>query len=141
LRPAGSNGITYLDGIQVSSVSIAAVGNLDSGQPTNIGQDPTGTYSESGEFDLDDMGVWRRVLTPLEVAGMFVAGASNGVNFASAPVRIQAQAASGQVRLTWSGGLLQAADQVAGPYSDVNGATSPYSVSPAAAKKFYCLRQ
>ena len=72
---------------------------------------------------------------------MYLAGASNSVNFVSAPVRIQAQLVAAQVQLVWSGGLLQAADQVGGPYTDVANANSPYSVAPAAAKKFYRLRQ
>jgi hypothetical protein len=62
------NGITYLDGLEVSSVAIASVGDLDTHQPTVVGQDPTGTYVETATFDLNDLGVWRRVLTPLEAA-------------------------------------------------------------------------
>jgi hypothetical protein len=135
------NGITYLDGLEVSSVSIASVGDLDTHQPTVVGQDPTGTYAETATFDLNDLGVWRRVLTPLEAASMYLAGASNSVNFVSAPVRLQAQLVAAQVQLVWSGGLLQAADQVSGPYTDVANANSPYSVAPAGTKKFYRLRQ
>jgi hypothetical protein len=82
-----------------------------------------------------------KLQTPLEAAGIYVAGASNNVNFVSAPVRLQAQLVAGQAQLVWSGGLLQAADQVSGPYTDVANANSPYSVAPAAAKKFYRLRQ
>ena len=44
------------------------------------------------------------------------------------------------ITLTWSGGLLQAADTVTGVYSDVPGATSPYSVPASGSKKFYRLR-
>ena len=139
------NGITYLDGLEVASVSIASIGDLDTHQPTVVGQDPTGAYddglSDVVQFDLNDMGVWRRVLTPLEAASIYVAGASNNVNFVSAPVRLQAQLVAGQAQLVWSGGLLQAADQVSGPYTDVANANSPYSVAPAGAKKFYRLRQ
>jgi hypothetical protein len=133
-------GLTYLDGLQVSSVSIASVGDLDAGQPTNIGQDPTGSYSETALFDLDDMGVWRRVLTPLEVASIYAAGASHGANFVSSPVRIAAQSVSGQVQLVWSGGILQSADRVNGSYTDLPYAASPYSVAPSA-MKFFRVRQ
>ena len=139
------NGITYLDGLEVASISIPSIGDLDTHQPTVVGQDPTGRYDDGlrdvVQFDLNDMGVWRRVLTPLEAAGMYVAGASNNVNFVSSPVRLQAQLVAGQAQLVWSGGLLQAADQVSGPYSDVANANSPFSVAPAGAKKFYRLRQ
>ena len=131
-----SVGLTYLDGLQVSSVAIASVGDLDTGQPTNIGQDPTGAYGETAQFDLDDLGVWRRVLTPLEVASIYTAGGSLGANLVSAPVKITAQSVGGQVQLAWSGGLLQSADRVNGSYTDLPYATSPYRVTPSGMKYF-----
>jgi hypothetical protein len=133
-------GLTYLDGLQVSSVSIASVGDLDTAQPTNIGQDPTGAYSESAQFDLDDMGVWRRVLTPFEVASIYAAGTGHSANLVSAPVRITARFVSGQVQLVWSGGILQSADRVNGSYTDLPYATSPYGVT-ASGLKFFRVRQ
>lgn len=45
----------------------------------------------------------------------------------------------GRVEITYASGLLQSADLVEGPYTDVVGATSPYSVTPEGAK-FYRLR-
>jgi hypothetical protein len=135
--------LTYLDGIQVDQSPIANVGNIDTGKPTNIGQDPTGTYDGGGpaEADVDDMGVWRRVLTPLEVAGMYVAGNSNGVSFASARVKITIQVTGSQVKVTWPAGILQSATEAAGPYTDVTGATSPLTVTASGARKFYRVRQ
>ena len=65
-------------------------------------------------------------VSPLEVSAMYVVAASNRVSFVSAPTRIRAQLAAGQVQLLWSGGLLQSADVVSGPYNDVQGATAPY---------------
>ncbi|MDB6035903.1 MAG: Immunoglobulin I-set domain protein, partial [Verrucomicrobiales bacterium] len=44
---------------------------------------------------------------------------------------------AGQLQLQWSQGTLQSADNVAGPYSIVNGATSPYTVSIVTGNKFY----
>jgi hypothetical protein len=44
------------------------------------------------------------------------------------------------ITLTWSDGILQSADNVVGPYSDVPLATSPYTVSALAPQKFYRLR-
>jgi Concanavalin A-like lectin/glucanases superfamily/Immunoglobulin domain/Immunoglobulin I-set domain len=133
-------GTTYLDGAPVDARSIAAVGDVNTGQPTNIGQDPTGTYAESGENDIDDFGVWQRVLTPQEVAAMYAAGKVNGVTFAVPQVKLTIQPVGNQVRITWPSGVLQSADVVTGPYSDVPSATSPYTISPSAAKKFYRVR-
>jgi hypothetical protein len=139
------NGVTYLDGVQVSSVPITSIGNLDTGEVSNVGQDPTGTYddglSDVVQFDLDDLGVWRRALSPLEVGAMYIVAASNHLSFVSAPTRIRAQLVAGQVQLVWSGGLLQAAGQVSGSYTNVAGANSPYTVAPTAARTFYRVRQ
>lgn len=50
------------------------------------------------------------------------------------------RAAAGSVDVTFEG-ILQAADAVAGPWSDVSGATSPWSVPSAGAGKFYRTRR
>jgi hypothetical protein len=140
------NALSYLDSVLVDVHPIGhpngpGIGDIDSSLPTNIGQDPTGEYSSVALIDLDDIGVWQRVLTPLEVSGMYVVGVSNHVSFGAVPVRLSIQRTGAQVRLTWPAGLLQSASQAAGPYADVPGATSPYIVTPAGAKQFYRLRQ
>jgi len=134
-------GITYLDGLQVDSRSISSVGSVDQAATTSIGQDPNGTYGESGEADLDDLGVWRRILTPLEASGIYIAAVSNGVSFASAPVKLSITPAGSQLRLTWTGsGILQAAGSVSGAYTNVPGSTSPYLVTPAVGQGFYRVK-
>jgi len=46
-----------------------------------------------------------------------------------------------QTIVTWDDGILQSADDVTGPWSDVPGATSPHVVNTGAAgRKFYRLR-
>jgi hypothetical protein len=46
-----------------------------------------------------------------------------------------------QVRVTWSTGTLQQADQVQGPYIDIDPQpTSPWTFTPAGAKKFFRVR-
>lgn len=135
------NGVTYLDGVQVDSRSVAGVGDIDQAAPTNIGQDPNGTYGETGEADVDDMGVWRRVLTPLEVGAMYVAGRSNGVSFASAPVTLSVTKSGGQLQFTWPGsGTLQGAGTVSGAFTNITGAASPYSVAPSAAEGYFRVK-
>jgi hypothetical protein len=79
------NAITYLDGRQVDVEDISHVGNLDTGNATVVGQDPTGTYRFGGSAFLDDLGVWRRALSPLEVGAIYLAGADYGVTFATPP--------------------------------------------------------
>jgi hypothetical protein len=46
----------------------------------------------------------------------------------------------GAVTITWVSGVLQQADDVLGPYSDVPGATSPWPVGGSAPQKFYRVR-
>lgn len=84
------NAVSYLDGVQVDSRSIApGADTLDSGLPTNIGQDGTGEYTDNGSVGIDgglidDVGIWRRLLTASEVARIFAA-AQNNVNLSSVP--------------------------------------------------------
>ena len=68
-----ANLVTYLDGSPAlqyrrAGNSISAVANLDAAAPANIGQDPTGTYRETCEAWIAELGVWNRALTPLEAA-------------------------------------------------------------------------
>ena len=66
------------------------------------------------------------------------------LNAQAAGITLQ-RLAPNQLRLTWSVGVLQQADNVSGPYTDVtvtNGltvsrVTSPYTVTPSETKKFY----
>ena len=59
----------------------------------------------------------------------------------SAP-RISISASGNQFQITWTGGVLQEATALTGPWSDVNGnPTSPYLVTPTGAGKFYRTRQ
>ena len=83
----GGNGIAYVDGVPVSTNSIAPGGRTtDSGLPTNIGNDGTGNYPNfygyfTNAFGLpangvamDDLGIWRRALLPAEIGGIYNAG-------------------------------------------------------------------
>ena len=76
--------VTYLDGNAAGYVNMggatAVPSNVDTGLPAVIGQDPTGQYKETGSADIDDLGVWRRALTPLEAASIYLAG-TNHVSF------------------------------------------------------------
>ncbi|MCL5098275.1 MAG: hypothetical protein M1608_12260 [Candidatus Omnitrophica bacterium] len=56
------------------------------------------------------------------------------------PLSVALQA--GNVVISWIGpGTLQSADEVTGPWSDVDGATSPVTITSLAGHKFYRLRQ
>jgi len=143
-----ANVATYLDGTQVDSEAISFIGNIDNNNAATIGQDPTGVYPVAAGADLDDLGVWRRTLTPLEVSGIYLAGATNHVSFAL-PVNPIVQAAlqivqvsPGQYQIVWAGGgTLQASGDVVGTYTNVPSGNSPYTIPISSSPQlFYRLK-
>jgi hypothetical protein len=81
------NATTYFDGVPVSTNSIAPGGqSIDSRLPTNIGNDGTGNYSVSYGYwtnafgnpanglAMDDVGIWRRLLTAQEICAIYNVG-------------------------------------------------------------------
>ena len=144
-----ANVTTYLDGVQVDSEAISFVGNINTTNAATIGQDPTGTYPVTAQADLDDLAVWRRTLTPLEISGLYLAGATNHVSFAPAvanpivQVALQiVQVAPGQYQIVWTGpGTLTASGGVLGTYTNVPGASSPYTIPTSSGPQlFYRLK-
>ena len=53
---------------------------------------------------------------------------------------VQSRWVNDSVELTWSYGILQAADDVTGPWNDVPNATSPHSVQAHGSKRFFRTR-
>jgi Concanavalin A-like lectin/glucanases superfamily len=134
------NGLTFLDGVQVSSVPIAGLGSIDSGQVFNIGQDPTGTYTESGTATVDDMGIWRRALTDIEARSIYRAGKNSGQSFDTfGPVILNiSRMANGNIGVAWQAGTLKQATSILGPWTPVLGATPPfYQVTPTSTNMFF----
>lgn len=84
------NASAYLDGVLVDSRSIApGTETLDSGLPTNIGQDGTGVYTDNGDAGIDDgmiddVAIWRRALTGFEIQRIYQYG-TNGVAVSDVP--------------------------------------------------------
>jgi hypothetical protein len=141
--------VTYLDGVQVDARSIRGGGDVDvPGQAMNIGQDSTGTYpwfAEAGpqaEAVVDDLGIWRRALSPTEAQSIYLVGQTYGRTFDTyGPVMLTVQRSGAEVELIWQAGTLEAAAEVAGPYVPVPGAAAPYlKVLPSTAGKFYRVR-
>jgi hypothetical protein len=136
--------VTYLDGKlargnRQNGTTAGAAGDLTTTNATIIGQDPTGAYLENGSADIDDLGVWRRALTPLEAASIYVAATVNGQSFDGTatlpPVKIESLGGD-KIRLTWSVGALTSATNVTGPYTVIVGATSPLTNTVSGAKYY-----
>ncbi len=130
----------YVDGAIVNSWDIGGMGTMYYNNPITIGNDPTGSYGATGGGSVGDVGAWRRALTPLEISGIYVAGISNGVSFAPPIVALNWKRSS-PVQLSWPTGVLQSADKVTGPYTDVSPApSSPYTVPSTTVIKYYRVR-
>jgi len=74
----GQSVLTYVDGTLISSLAFATAGTLDTSLNVNIGQDGTGIYTDGNiasiSAQIDDLGVWRRVLTANEIQSIYTAG-------------------------------------------------------------------
>ncbi len=113
---------------------------------TNIANHPVVTFGGSTYVGWDDAGAltMRRLTGAVDEAMVFGRALSpqeiNMVYLGLPPVNLSIGSAGGNVILTWSSGMLQAAGDVAGPYTNVVSATSPYTNAPNALKKFFRVR-
>jgi PKD repeat protein len=57
-----------------------------------------------------------------------------------APVVLSIQLIDTQLQLTWSDGVLQSAFQVTGPYTNVPGVVSPYTIAPSDDTRFFRVK-
>lgn len=83
------NALTFVDGVLTTTTPIApGTDTLDSGLPTNIGQDGTGAYVDNSNVEIDalmdDVAIWRRAVTPFEVRRIYEFG-TNGVKVSDIP--------------------------------------------------------
>ncbi len=74
---------TYVDGQVANSLPMPNVaGSVDAGLDTNIAQDGNGTYTDGGSVLMtgliDDVAIWRRVVTATEAGSIFSAGQNGG---------------------------------------------------------------
>jgi hypothetical protein len=139
---AAALGTTYLDGVQVQSDSLAGLGDFDSGNSISVGQDPTGLYPEPSSGDIDDLGVWQTVLTPLDVCTIYGAGANAGVSFDTVgQPKLGFLRSGNDLVFIWQSGTLLQASSLDGPWSPVSGATAPTAtVTPGSGNNFYRVR-
>ena len=133
---------TYVDGIQIDARSLAGLGSLDSSYSLTFGNDPTGGYIwDPVTYGIDDVGIWRRVLTPAQATSIYAAGQIGQSFDVKGPARLTVQRSAGGLELIWPAGTLESADNVEGPYTPVVGAAVPYhKTTIAAGKKFYRVK-
>jgi len=89
----GQNTFTYIDGTIANVAPLVISGSVDTTYYTNvvgtvtnvfpfavnIGQDGRGDYTDNGSAQIvncaiDDLGIWRRALTPQDISGIYTSG-------------------------------------------------------------------
>jgi len=135
---------TYLDGVMVDARPISGfTDDIDSGNAINIGQVGTANYGANVNFgaDVDDLGVWKRALSPLEAQSIYLA-AQNGVSFDNyGPVILSIRKAGNDIELIWQAGTLLQSSTVNGTYVAVPGAAAPYfRITPGPASQFFKIQ-
>jgi hypothetical protein len=139
---ANGTASSFVDGVRVNSRSLSGLGSLITGNTLTIGQDPNGAYGVAN-FDLDDVGIWRRALTDYEALSIYNAAQNSGVSFDTyGPVEVYIQPVSGSLYISWQSGTLLESTSVTGVYTPVSGASAPFYVTtPSAVQKFYRVQQ
>jgi hypothetical protein len=124
---AAGNGYVYVNGVQVKSAPVDGLAN-NTAATFNIGDRGDGAPFAGR---VDEVAVYSGVLSASRIAAHYYAGQ---------PPQLTLTRSGATLRLSWPTGVLYQADNVAGPYSIVNGAVSPLTITPSLARKFYLLR-
>lgn len=133
---------TTIDAVPVNARSAGATA-------INIGQDGVGSYTDGNSVGLtnaviDDVGIWRRTLTPGEVAAIYAAGlAGNSLDTAAPvtnprPLDPTVTVVGSEVEVQKANAALLGAGSLAGPWSVITGALGTNKfVEPATSTRYY----
>jgi hypothetical protein len=130
LAATNFNNVALAPGSGLYSVQEAmSIGNADTDR------NGAGVYGAQFIGTIDEPALFNYALTPAQVADHYGAGIAQP----PMPLTIK-DLGLGQVQLTWGSAVLQSATNVAGPYNDVTGVTSPYTVPATNKQQFYRIR-
>ncbi len=140
-QSAAGGATLYIDGVLDTTNANSAPWSWPVGAPLQLGfsTDPMGWYAYNGF--LDDVRFYNRQLTGTEIATVYHTEVLVDTNALQMQLNFNAAPGPGST-LTWqeSGAVLQSASQVSGPWTDLPGAASPYTIVPGATEKFYRYR-
>jgi hypothetical protein len=125
----------YVNGMEVGA-STAAFGVNDQSVLRFGGGATEGNGNYFFEGDVDEPAIYNKAITPEQIILHYLAGSS-----VAKPPSIGVARQGASLVLTWSGGSLESATSVVGPWVTVSTASSPYSVTPNESARFYRLRQ
>jgi hypothetical protein len=137
LTDDGTNMNWYSNGRLVLTESVSGVGFIQNGingDPSVAGGPTTFAIRSDGVFGdwdggMEDVAVYNYVLGPQQIQ-----------NHLLNTTHVTASKSPSNFTLTWPVGFLQSSLNVAGPYADVPGATSPYSPPLTGPHTFYRIR-
>lgn len=127
----------YIDGVQDALTFSTAGWSWQPGQELEFGlSHDTGSWQPYNGF-MDDVRVYTRVLTDPEILSAY-SGALVDTSTLSLLLNFDAAPVSG-VTLHWQApdAILEGATTVTGPYTDISGASSPYSISAQQSKRYF----
>jgi hypothetical protein len=133
----GANWTLYDNGVQLATAPNATGALAVNNANWAIGG--RGRWKRATNLDrlftgaIDEVAIYSHALSAARVAAHYSSGQYG-------PHPLTLSISGGSVTLTYSAGTLQQADSVSGPYTDVTGAASPYTVQASGPKKFYRLR-
>ena len=129
-----------MDSTGVLPSFVAGNGAVNDGYSLVMGQDPSGGYigNANGGYSLDDLCIWRRLLTQADVTAIYTAGQA-GLNATQwTPLTISQTATT--LTVNWSSGILQSSPNVNGPWTPVAGAVAPtYTTALPSVPTFYIV--
>jgi hypothetical protein len=132
----------YIDGV-AQAVTGSIRTDFGTTNDVNFGQYLGNAFQFNGVLDesrihasLDDSNwVWASYQTV--ASNSLFSAYSTITNTVSPAVRLSIQLENGNAVITWPNGTLQAAGVVAGPYTNVPAATSPYTTPATATQQYY----
>jgi hypothetical protein len=137
---SGGEADLYIDGQLAASGVNVNPWSWQAGQEIELGLSHNTNSYQPYNGQLDDVRIYNRVLTAAEVA---TASSGGAVDANALTLRLNFDAApSAGVTIKWqcADAILQSADKVDGPYTDVPGAVSPNATAQKNSAKFYRYR-
>jgi hypothetical protein len=137
LEDDGTNLLWYSNNRLVLSTTVAAIGFIPNGLngdpavaggPTTIGIRSDGVF---GQWDggVDDVAIYNYVLNPSQIQNHFLN-----------TTHLTITSSGGNTVVTWPAGTLQSATNVIGTYTNVPGATSPFTNSTVGPQLYYRVK-
>jgi hypothetical protein len=130
----------YIDGKFDSTGTNGSSWSWPTGQPLEIGYTSDPSFRDYNGL-LDDVRYYSAELTESQISTIYTTGALADTNDLQMQLNFTAPPENGFI-LNWLEGsaVLQSAPSLMGPWTDLPGATSPYTIVPAAGQQFFRYR-